>query len=57
MGVVLLRKRFGSASLFKMWLFPPILSIIVWLYLLYLPDGLRMGKFDSLAGIGIFYGK
>jgi len=35
-GVVLLRKRFGSSSLpFKMWLYPlpVILSIIVWLYL------------------------
>ncbi len=35
-GVVLLRKRFGNASLpFKMWLYPlpVILSIIVWLYL------------------------
>jgi amino acid transporter len=35
-GVVLLRKRFGSQSLpFKMWLYPlpVILSILVWLYL------------------------
>jgi amino acid transporter len=35
-GVVLLRRRFGSGSLpFKMWLYPlpVILSIIVWLYL------------------------
>ena len=58
-GVVLLRKRFGSASLpFKMWLYPlpVILSIIVWLYLFVSTGWFAVwGSLIAIAGILVYF--
>jgi fructoselysine transporter len=58
-GVVLLRKRFGSASLpFKMWLFPlpVILSIIVWLYLFISTKWFALwGISIAIAGVLVYF--
>jgi amino acid transporter len=57
-GVILLRKRFGSASLpFKMWLFPLpiIISVIIWLFLLYHNQFAWHGILIALAGVGVYF--
>lgn len=58
-GVVLLRKRFGSSSLpFKMWLYPlpVILSVIVWLFI-FVSTGMfaLWGSLIAFVGIVVFY--
>lgn len=58
-GVVLLRKRFGTGSLpFKMWLYPlpVILSIIVWLYL-FVSTGwfALMGAVIAATGVIVYF--
>jgi amino acid transporter len=58
-GVVLLRKRFGSASLpFKMWLYPlpVILSIIVWLYLFVSTGWFALwGSLITITGVVLYF--
>jgi len=58
-GIVLLRKRFGSKNLpFKMWLFPVpvILSITVWIFLFQSTGWFALyGSLIVIAGIGIYF--
>lgn len=58
-GVVLLRKRFGSKDLpFKMWLFPVpvVLSIGVWLFLLQATGWFALwGSLIAVAGVIVFF--
>ena len=58
-GVILLRKRFGSGSLpFKMWLFPVpvIVSILIWLFL-FLSTGwfALWGSLIAIAGVFVYF--
>jgi len=58
-GVVLLRKKFGTATLpFKMWLYPlpVILSIFIWLFLFVSTGWFALwGSLIALAGVGVFF--
>lgn len=58
-GVVLLRKRFGSKDLpFRMWLFPipVVLSIVVWIFLFQATGWFALwGSLIALAGIGVYF--
>jgi amino acid transporter len=58
-GVVLLRRRFGSENLpFKMWLFPIpiILSIAVWIFLFVSTGWYALyGSLIASAGIGVYF--
>jgi len=57
-GVVLLRKRSGSKDLpFKMWLYPApvILSIGIWIFLLYHNEFALYGALIALAGVGVYF--
>jgi fructoselysine transporter len=58
-GVVLLRKRFGTSELpFKMWLFPVpvILSILIWLFLFVSTGWFALwGSLIALAGVVAFF--
>jgi len=58
-GVVLLRKRFGSSSLpFKMWLYPlpVILSIFVWMYLFVSTGSFAIGGvLIATAGVIVYF--
>lgn len=58
-GVVLLRKRFGTIKLpFKMWLYPVpvILSIGIWLFLFVSTKWFALwGSLIALAGVFVFY--
>ncbi len=58
-GVVLLRKRFGTADLpFKMWLFPlpVILSIAIWLFLFFSTGWFAVwGLVIAFTGLLVFY--
>ncbi|MGH2565766.1 MAG: amino acid permease, partial [Ginsengibacter sp.] len=58
-GIVLLRKRFGSNNLpFKMWLYPlpVILSVAVWLFV-FVSTGMfaLWGSLIAICGIVVFY--
>ncbi|HEX7903240.1 MAG TPA: APC family permease [Chitinophagaceae bacterium] len=58
LGVVLLRRKFGSSQLpFKMWLYPvPVLiSIVIWIFLLYHNEFALYGGLIALIGVGVFY--
>jgi amino acid transporter len=58
-GVVLLRRRFGSANApFRMWLYPVpvIISISIWLYLLYHTKMFAIyGGLISIAGVIVYF--
>jgi len=58
-GIVLLRKRFGSKDLpFKMWLFPipVVLSITVWIFLFQSTGWFALyGSLIAMAGVGIYF--
>ena len=58
-GVVLLRKKFGTMKLpFKMWLYPVpvILSILIWLFLFVSTGWFALwGSLIALAGVGVFF--
>jgi amino acid transporter len=57
-GVVLLRKRSGSKDLpFKMWLYPApvILSIGIWIFLLYHNEFALYGALIALAGVIVYF--
>lgn len=57
-GVGLLRKRFGSATLpFKMWLYPlpVIVSLVLWSFLLYYNPLALYGGGIAILGVGVFY--
>ncbi|RYF85184.1 MAG: amino acid permease, partial [Chitinophagaceae bacterium] len=58
-GVVLLRKRFGTKDLpFKMWLFPlpVVLSILIWLFLFYSTGWFAVwGVLIAVTGILVYY--
>lgn len=57
-GVVLLRKKFGSKELpFKMWLYPlpVIVSLAIWLFLLYNNSYALLGGLFAVAGVGVYY--
>ena len=58
-GVVLLRKKFGSGKLpFKMWLFPVpvILSIGIWIFVFVNTGWFAVwGSLIAVAGIGVYY--
>ncbi len=57
-GVVLLRKKFGSKELpFKMWLYPVpvIITLLIWLFLLYNNEYALWGGLFAVAGVGVYY--
>ena len=57
-GVVLLRKRLGSSTLpFRMWLYPlpVILSVLIWLFLLYYNKFALYGVLIALAGVIVYF--
>jgi fructoselysine transporter len=57
-GVVLLRKKLGSSGLpFKMWLYPVpvVLSIIIWIFLLYHNEFALYGGLIAIMGVGVFF--
>ena len=57
-GVVLLRRRIGSKDLpFKMWLYPlpVILSIAIWIFLLYHNRFALYGGLIAIAGVGVYF--
>lgn len=57
-GVVLLRRKNGSSNLpFRMWLYPlpVILSILIWLFLLFHNEFAIYGGIIAIIGVGIFY--
>ena len=57
-GVVLLRQRSGSKDLpFKMWLYPApvILSIGIWIFLLYHNEFALYGALIALAGVIVYF--
>lgn len=57
-GVVLLRKSQGSKGLpFKMWLYPVpvIISVIIWIFLLYHNEFALYGGIIAIAGVGIYF--
>jgi amino acid transporter len=58
-GVVLLRKRFGTGGLpFKMWLYPlpVIVSIIIWLFLFVSTGWFALwGSLIAVAGVFVYY--
>jgi amino acid transporter len=58
-GVILLRKRFGSAGLpFKMWLFPlpVILSVCTWIFLFVSTSWFALwGSLIAIAGVIVFF--
>ncbi|MBL7710570.1 MAG: hypothetical protein JNJ86_15985, partial [Chitinophagaceae bacterium] len=57
-GVVLLRKKFGSRELpFKMWLYPVpvIITLLIWLFLLYNNEYALWGGLFAVAGVGVYY--
>ncbi|OSZ77323.1 amino acid permease [Chitinophagaceae bacterium IBVUCB2] len=57
-GVVLLRKKFGSTGLpYKMWLYPipVILSLLIWAFLLYQNEFAFYGAAIALIGAGVFF--
>jgi amino acid transporter len=57
-GVVLLRKRSGNKDLpFKMWLYPVpvILSIGIWIFLLYHNQFALYGALIAGAGVGVYF--
>jgi amino acid transporter len=58
-GVVLLRKKFGSRDLpFKMWLFPlpVILSILIWIFILLFTGWIALwGSLIAIAGVVVFF--
>ena len=57
-GVVLLRRRLGSAGLpFKMWLYPVpvIVSIVIWIFLLYHNEFALYGGLIAIAGVGVYF--
>lgn len=60
-GVILLRKRFGTARLpFKMWLYPlpVVISIIIWLFVFFSTGWFALwGSLIALAGVLVFYAK
>jgi fructoselysine transporter len=60
-GVVLLRKRFGSKNLpFRMWLFPlpVVLSIAVWIFLFQATGWFALwGSLMAVAGVVVFFVK
>lgn len=58
LGVVLLRKKFGSSQLpFRMWLYPVpvIVSLFLWSFLLYNNELAIYGFLIALVGIGVYY--
>jgi fructoselysine transporter len=57
-GVVLLRRRFGTSQLpFKMWLFPipVIVSMAIWIFLLYHNKFALYGGLIALAGVAVYF--
>jgi amino acid transporter len=57
-GVVLLRRRMGSKGLpFKMWLYPVpvIVSIVIWIFLLYHNEFALYGGLIAIAGVGVYF--
>jgi fructoselysine transporter len=57
-GVVLLRQKFGSKELpFKMWLYPVpvIITLLIWLFLLYNNEYALWGGLFAVAGVGVYY--
>jgi fructoselysine transporter len=59
-GVVLLRRRTGTKHLpFKMWLYPlpVIISVILWIFLLYHNEFALYGGIIAMVGIGIYFVK
>ena len=60
MGVVLLRRKFGTENLpFKMWLYPlpVLLSLVIWIYLLYHNELAIYGALVAIVGVVVFYVK
>jgi fructoselysine transporter len=57
-GIVLLRKKFGTGQLpFKMWLYPlpVIISVIIWIFLLYHNEFALYGGLIALAGVLAYF--
>ncbi len=57
-GVVLLRKKFGSESLpYKMWLYPlpVILSLLIWAFLLYQNEFAKWGALVAVIGVFVYF--
>jgi amino acid transporter len=58
-GVILLRKKFGTANLpFKMWLYPlpVILSILIWLFLFVSTGWFAIwGSLIAVAGVAVYF--
>lgn len=57
-GVVLLRRKWGSSLPFKMWLYPVpvVLSIIIWVYLFIATGPFALwGGLIALAGAGVYF--
>jgi fructoselysine transporter len=57
-GVILLRKKFGAGQLpFRMWLYPVpiILSVIIWLFLLFHNEFAIYGGLIAVAGVIVFF--
>jgi amino acid transporter len=57
-GVVLLRRRLGSKGLpFKMWLYPVpvIVSVVIWIFLLYHNEFALYGGLIAAAGVGVYF--
>ncbi len=57
-GVVLLRKSLGRSDLpFKMWLYPVpvIVSVIIWIFLLYHNEFALYGGLIAVAGVGAYF--
>ena len=57
-GVVLLRKKYGTDNMpFKMWLYPVpvILSIAIWIFLLYHNEFALWGSLIAVVGVIVFF--
>jgi len=57
-GVVLLRQKLGSKDLpFKMWLYPlpVIISVVIWIFLLYHNEFALYGTLIAIAGVGVYF--
>lgn len=57
-GVILLRKKYGTGSMpFKMWLYPVpvILSIAIWIFLLYHNEFALWGSLIAVVGVIVFF--
>jgi amino acid transporter len=57
-GIVLLRRKQGTQQLpFKMWLYPlpVILSIVIWIFLLYHNEFALYGGLIAIAGVGVYF--